>query len=62
MKTHDFVYYVPDASLYGLMQVHTVRSDGMVVCRVDLDREGVFTYEVFSLDELEVTARAKAAV
>jgi uncharacterized protein YodC (DUF2158 family) len=62
VKTHDFVFYVQDPELYGVMQVRKVRSDGMVVCRVDLDREGVFVYEVFGLDELEVTARAKAAV
>jgi hypothetical protein len=31
------------------------------VCRTDMDREGVFTYEVFGPAELEVTARAKAA-
>jgi uncharacterized protein YodC (DUF2158 family) len=62
VKTHDFVFYVQDPELYGVMQVRKVRSDGMVVCRVDLDREGVFVYEVFGLDELEVTARAKAVV
>jgi uncharacterized protein YodC (DUF2158 family) len=62
VKTHDFVFYVRDPELYRVMQVRKVRSDGMVVCRVDLDREGVFVYEVFGLDELEVTARAKAAV
>jgi uncharacterized protein YodC (DUF2158 family) len=60
VKTHDFVFYRPDPSLYGLMEVRKVRSDGMVVCRLDLDREGVFAYEVFGLDELEVTARAGA--
>jgi putative heme degradation protein len=62
VKTHDFVFYVRDPELYGVMQVRKVRSDGMVVCRVDLDRDGVFVYEVFGLDELGVTARAKAAV
>jgi uncharacterized protein YodC (DUF2158 family) len=61
VKRHDFVFYVPDASLYGLMEVHEIRKDGLVVCRTDMDREGVFTYEVFGPAELEVTAAAKAA-
>jgi uncharacterized protein YodC (DUF2158 family) len=61
VKRLDRVFYVPDPGLYGAMEVNKVRSDGMVVCRLDLDREGVFEYEIFAMDELEAVVRERAA-
>jgi hypothetical protein len=49
-------WYRPDPSLYGLMEVHAVREDGMVTCRVDVP-----TYELFDADELEITVRFEVA-
>jgi hypothetical protein len=57
-------WYRPDPSLYGLMEVHAVREDGMVTwvtCRVDPERDGVPTYELFDAEQLEITVRFEVA-
>jgi hypothetical protein len=53
--------YRPDPELYGLMLVHDVREDGMVTCRVDPERDGVPTYELFDAEQLEITVRFEVA-